>query len=43
MFSIQIRFNAMSQFYTLEEAASKLNMSVDELRELAKKREVRSF
>jgi len=33
----------MSQFYTLEEAASKLNMSVDELRELAKKREVRSF
>jgi hypothetical protein len=43
MFPIQIRFNAMSQFYTLEEAASKLNMSVDELRELAKKREVRSF
>ncbi len=33
----------MSQFYTLEEAASKLSMSVDELRELAKKREVRSF
>jgi hypothetical protein len=33
----------MSQFYTLEEAASKLNMSIDELRELAKKREVRSF
>ena len=33
----------MSQFYTLEEAASKLNVSVDELRELAKKREVRSF
>lgn len=33
----------MSQFYTLEEAASKLKMSVDELRELAKKREVRSF
>ena len=33
----------MSKFYTLEEAASKLNMSVDELRELAKKREVRSF
>ncbi len=33
----------MSQFYTLEEAALKLNMSVDELRELAKKREVRSF
>lgn len=36
MFPIQIRFNAMSQFYTLEEAASKLNVSVDELRELAK-------
>ena len=33
----------MSQFYTLEEAASKLSMSIDELRELAKKREVRSF
>lgn len=33
----------MSQFYTLEEAASKLNISVDELRELAKKRELRSF
>ncbi|NBR07129.1 MAG: DNA-binding protein [Planctomycetes bacterium] len=33
----------MSQFYTLEEAASKLNISIDELRELAKKREVRSF
>lgn len=33
----------MSQFYTLEEAASKLNISVDDLRELAKKREVRSF
>ncbi|MFM7099487.1 MAG: helix-turn-helix domain-containing protein [Gemmataceae bacterium] len=33
----------MSQFYTLEEAASKLNISVDQLREMAKKREVRSF
>ncbi|GEM_PF-349806 len=33
----------MSQFYSLEEAATKLGISIDQLRELAKKREVRSF
>ena len=33
----------MSNYYSLEDAAAKLNMSVDALRELAKKREIRSF
>lgn len=33
----------MSNYYSLEDAATKLNMSVDALRELAKKREIRSF
>src|SRR5262245_51089299 len=34
---------AMQQYYTLEEAAQKLNMSVDELREMAKKKQIRAF
>src|SRR5262249_18831613 len=34
---------AMPQYYTLEEAASKLKMSPDELREMAKQKKVRAF
>src|SRR3954471_23288576 len=34
---------AMPQYYTLEEAASKLQMSPDELREMAKRKQVRAF
>src|SRR5438105_10322680 len=33
----------MQQYYTLEEAASKLQMSPDELREMAKTKKVRAF
>ncbi len=33
----------MQQYYTLEEAAQKLGMSVDELRELAKSKKIRAF
>jgi len=33
----------MPQYYTLEEAASKLQMSPDELREMAKRKQVRAF
>jgi excisionase family DNA binding protein len=33
----------MPQYYTLEEAASKLQMSPDDLREMAKRKEVRAF
>lgn len=33
----------MQQYYTLEEAADKLDMSPDELREMAKKKQVRAF
>lgn len=38
-----IRVGDMSHLYSLEEAAAKLNMSVDALREMAKKRTIRSF
>jgi hypothetical protein len=34
---------AMPQYYTLEEAASKLQMAPDDLREMAKRKEVRAF
>jgi excisionase family DNA binding protein len=33
----------MQQYYTLEEAAHKLGMSVDALREMAKRKEIRAF
>src|SRR5262245_22481463 len=33
----------MQQYYTLEEAANKLQMSPDELREMAKKKQIRAF
>src|SRR3954453_23797632 len=33
----------MQQYYTLEEAASRLQMSPDELREMAKSKKIRAF
>src|SRR4051812_2042623 len=37
------RGRVMQQYYTLEEAASRLQMSPDELREMAKSKKIRAF